>query len=240
MTYKIIVLKCKLYRYYFHKIFGETKKMIEWALSPEIASEDRMLELMCGLSVFGKSICKSETNQISIKLALIGKVIRAYQNPKTQITTNYKKEGILVDFGVYSNVIPNSKNVCISKSDKNLLFISKEFCERCILDIELIDQDISSAFIEGFKNMPAELAGELLTSPVTQQIVKSLKIYLLQNNVPLEEKIQKFGSMFALRTVLLDFRSKISLFGQDNLDMTDLIDSNIKYFDTAGKQLRLF
>lgn len=200
--------------------------------------EDRLQYLMSALPIFNKAILKTQTNLISVKLGLIGKILREYSRDSIEITNYNGKDGILIEYQVYSKLIEDNQNIMSYDFESGYVFVTQDYCEECKQEIQNLEIEAVVTFLDGFTAMPAELAAEFLASDIFPQIVNKLEEHLLKEDILFEFQTKIFGLMFGLRDILESFQLKLNLNSNeeplDEPDLINIINRNIDHFDKTG------
>jgi hypothetical protein len=163
---------------------------------------------MAAVGVFTKSILKSQTNKISVKLSLMGKILREYTPDKERIFVQ-GKSGIIIHCPIHSQLFKNTENI-INLEEQGNIFVSEEFCEEVLFDVENLTFQKLDGFLSGFQGMPVELAGDLLCSTLGTKIIKIFVKEMRSGNFTLQEKSYHFYRLFFLREVLTGTMKSLS------------------------------
>lgn len=187
-------------------MFGEGRSYIDWGLTPICEEEMTLEELMAAVGVFSKSILKTQTNKISVKLSLMGKILRACSSESEKIWVE-GKSGIVVECPVYGQMFGNTKNI-IQLEDPNRVFVSDTFCEFILEDVADLNFLKVDGFLSGFQNAPVELIGDLLASPLGPRLVDVFFQEMKKPTLTFQEKCYHLSRFLHVRETLLGIKAK--------------------------------
>ena len=204
-------------------------------MSPLCESELSFNETLASLGVFSKSILKTETNKISIKLALMGKVLRALSG-KSKIIFKKNKNRIYVDFPMYAKLFSLSENIFYDEVNTDKIFISQEYCEEILKDIKNLTFQQIDCFLCSFQNIPVELASDLLNSMFGEKVIEIFTSKMLKNDLTLEDKTKHFSRFLKIREVLVGLKNNLKFTSSDKNKNFENVVKMIELFDKKGKQ----
>lgn len=161
---------------------------------------------MAALGVFSKAILKSQTNKIAVKLSLMGKILRASSDESNKIWVNGKR-GIVIACPVYCQMFQNTKNITRMQKNKKV-FVSEYFCKLTMENVEHLNFLKTDGFLSGFLNMPVELAGDLLASPLGLRMLDVFYKEMQKKTLSFQEKCYHLSRFLHLREALLGIKAK--------------------------------
>lgn len=217
-------------RFYYQKIFGETNRYIRWALSPICDEELSFQELLASLGVFSRAILKSQTNKISVKLALMGQILREYTPEKERVFVQ-GQSGIIINCPIHTQLFKSTENI-IHLEEQGNVFVSDEYCQDVVNDVKNLTFLQVDGFLSAFQNMPVELAGDLLCSEFGKKLIKIFTNEIKKNTYTLQEKSYHIYKFLFIRYVLNGMKSSLP---KENVK-NQVIDELIQVYHTRGTQ----
>ena len=158
-------------------------------------------ETLASLGVFSRSILKTQTNKIAVKLSLMGNIFRNYSKKKKMVSVN-GKEGIMIDCPMYAKLFPESENIFFIEKKPGIVFVSKEFCEEALKDLNNLEFQQIDAFLCSFQSMPVELAADFLNSKFGEKLIQIFSTNLKKENMTLEIQCKFISRFLKIREIL--------------------------------------
>jgi hypothetical protein len=194
--------------------------------------ELELTELITLLGVFSRSILKPQTNKVSVKLSLYGRILRKFTEENEVIWINGMK-GIVVKHPVYAQMFEDTGNIVKMENDNGSLFVSTEFCEKITKEIRKVSKDHIDCFLSGMVNMPVELAGDLICGPFGKSIITQYCVSVLKAKENLQQKSKSVSNFVKIREVILGMKERID---PKQKHLKTHINETLSIFNSKGNQ----